>query len=298
MTIGRFAPTPSGPLHQGSLVTAVASYCDARSQQGKWLVRMEDLDTPRVVKGSADNILFTLEAFGFEWDDEVLYQSQRFQIYQEIVQQWIDDRLIYACSCSRKSLMNEKLRYGPSGIIYPGYCRDKRLDINKNFSLRLSLQQAGELSFNDIHYGIFNLNLRDQIGDIVIKRADGIYAYHLAVVVDDAFQRVDQIVRGADLLEVTTLHLHLNRLLNYRNASYLHLPLIKTIHGKKLSKQTGARGIDPAKAGDHLIAALRFLGQPVTDDIINESPENILGYAVDVWDASLIPHDKVTTLSY
>jgi glutamyl-Q tRNA(Asp) synthetase len=298
MIIGRFAPTPSGPLHQGSLVTAVASYCAAKSQQGKWLVRMEDLDTPRVVKGSADNILFTLEAFGFEWDGEVLYQSQRFQVYQEIVQQWIDDRLIYACSCSRKSLMNENLRYGPSGIIYPGCCRDKKLDINKNYSLRLNLQQIGELCFNDIHYGAFKLNLRDQMGDIVIKRADGIYAYHLAVVVDDAFQQVDHIVRGADLLEVTTLHLHLNRLLEYSDARYLHLPLIKTADGKKLSKQTGARGIDPAKADDHLIAALRFLGQPVPDDIINESPENILGYAVEVWDASLIPHDKTTTLSY
>jgi glutamyl-Q tRNA(Asp) synthetase len=295
MIIGRFAPTPSGPLHQGSLVTALASYCEAKSRKGKWLLRMEDLDTPRVLKGSADNILFTLEAFGFEWDDKVLYQSQRFQAYEEIVQQWIDSGLIYACSCSRKSLISDHPHYGPLGVIYPGLCRNKKLNTKNQLSLRLNLQQAGEFSFNDDHYDTFKINLTQEIGDIVLKRADGIYAYHLAVVVDDAFQQVDHIVRGADLLEATPLHLYLNRLLGYSNARYLHLPLIKTSKGEKLSKQTGAIGIDPAKARDQLIAALKFLGQPVHDDITNESPKSILGYAVEMWDSSLIPQEKAAT---
>lgn len=296
MIIGRFAPTPSGPLHQGSLVTALASYCEAKSQHGKWLVRIEDLDTPRIVKGSADNILFTLEAFGFAWDDAVLYQSNRFSAYQDIVQQWIDDRLIYPCSCSRKSLMNDNLHYGPLGVIYPGHCRNKKLGTHKNFNLRLNLQQAGEISFNDDHYGTFKLNLSTQVGDVIIKRMDGVYAYHLAVVVDDAFQQVDHIVRGADLLEVTALHLYLNHLLNYSNARYLHLPLIKSADGQKLSKQTGAKGIEAARAGHHLVAALQFLGQPVIDDMLSETAENILRYAVDRWDASRIPQHKMTTL--
>lgn len=289
MNNGRFAPTPSGPLHQGSLVTAVASYCEAKSQQGKWLIRIEDLDTPRIVKGSADNILYTLEAFGFEWDDEVLYQSQRFAAYQETIQLLIRQELIYACSCSRKSLLQQQANTGPLGIIYPGICRKKKLPLNAAYNLRLNLQHAGEYQFIDRHYGTFGLNLGTQIGDIIIKRLDGVFAYHLAVVMDDHLQQVKHIVRGADLLEVTPLHLYLNSLLGFQDASYLHLPLIRAADGQKLSKQTGAKALDSRRISEHLYAALRFLGQPISEKMVAEAPTEILSYAVDHWDAGLIP---------
>lgn len=289
MYIGRFAPTPSGPLHMGSLVTALASYCEARSQQGKWLLRMEDLDTPRVVKGASDEILTTLEAFGFEWDDKVLYQSQRFDAYQQVIQQWIDERLLFACSCSRKSLIKENPHFGPLGMIYPGHCRDKKLNTQQAHSLRLNLQQAGSISFIDDHYGSYSLDLSHQVGDIVIKRIDGIYAYHLAVVIDDAYQQVNHIVRGADLLEVTAIHVYLNQLLKLKDARYLHLPLIKNTDGKKLSKQTGAKAIDITQASIQLFNAIKFLGQVPDKEIVHENPKAILDYAVKHWDSSLIP---------
>jgi glutamyl-Q tRNA(Asp) synthetase len=292
---GRFAPTPSGPLHLGSLVTALASYCEARSKQGKWLVRMEDLDTPRVVKGAADHILATLEAFGFEWDDEVLYQSHRFEVYQAGIQKLIHDGHIYACKCTRKSLKAQNVEYGPLGMIYPGFCRDKKLDVSENLSLRLNLQHAGVISFDDSHCGSYALNLPRQVGDIVIKRIDGIYAYHLAVVMDDAFQQVDHIVRGEDLLPVTPLHLYLNRLLDYPDACYLHLPLIKTINGKKLSKQTGARAIEASRANEQLIFALKFLGQVIDPEIERGNPSEIVKYAVKNWDSKAIPVFKPDT---
>ncbi len=297
MYIGRFAPTPSGPLHMGSLVTAIASYCEAKSHDGKWLLRMEDLDTPRVVEGAADNILTTLEAFGFEWDDEILYQSQRFDAYQEVIQNWIDERLLFACDCSRKSLAGQNLHYGPLGIIYPGHCRLKELDMRQGYSLRLNLQQAGAISFNDKLYGNFELNLSTQVGDIVIKRIDGIYAYHLAVVVDDAYQQVNHIVRGSDLLEVTALHLYLNRLLKLNDARYMHLPLIKNPDGKKLSKQTGARAINVTQAGEQIVSALEFLGQKPDKKLAQETPQDILKVALAHWDPSLIPTDDKPAIS-
>ena len=297
MYIGRFAPTPSGPLHMGSLVTALASYCEAKSHDGKWLVRMEDLDTPRVVKGAADNILATLEAFGFEWDDDILYQSQRFDAYQEVIQRWIDERILFACDCSRKSLARQNLHYGPLGMIYPGHCRLKNLDMHQDYSLRLNLQQAGTISFSDKLYGNLELDLSNQVGDIVIKRIDGIYAYHLAVVVDDAYQQVSHIVRGADLLEVTALHIYLNRLLKFNDAGYMHLPLIKNPDGKKLSKQTGARAIDVTQASSQIISALEFLGQKPDKKLAHETPKEILKVALAHWDPSRIPADSESVIS-
>ncbi len=285
---GRFAPTPSGPLHFGSLVTAVASYCQAKSQNGRWLLRIEDLDTPRVVKDSADNILRTLEGFGFNWDGQVVYQSQRFEAYEEALQQLQSDGLLYRCQCSRKSLMSQDLQYGPLGMIYPGHCRGLHLN-NKNLSLRLDTEPAKTQRFNDIHYGPYTLNISTDVGDIVLKRIDGVYAYHLAVVLDDAWQGVNQIVRGADLLEVTCLHLYINRLLKLEAAQYLHIPLIKNSEGKKLSKQTGAPPISIERAREQLVQSLKLLGQPITDDLISARPEQILEYACRHWQAAAIP---------
>lgn len=280
--IGRFAPTPSGPLHFGSLVTAVASYCQARSLQGRWLLRMEDVDTPRVVAGSADHILYTLEAFGFEWDGDVLYQSQRFAAYEQALEQLFNEGFIYRCECSRKSLMTQALAYGPLGMIYPGHCRQRHLS-NKQLSLRLNVDGKGDIQFDDYYYGTYGLNLANDVGDVVLKRIDGIYAYHLAVVLDDAWQGVNQIVRGADLLEVTCLHLFLNEVFNFSSALYGHIPVIKNAAGKKLSKQTGAQPIDPDKAGHQLIQSLIALGQHAPKELTEATPAEILQYAVKHW---------------
>jgi glutamyl-Q tRNA(Asp) synthetase len=294
MIIGRFAPTPSGPLHMGSLVTAVASYCDAKSQNGQWLLRVEDVDTPRVVKGSADDILRTLDCFGFEWDGEVLYQSARFDRYEQTIQDLIAQGQVYACACSRKSLQAQSPDYGPLGLIYPGTCRSRHLLTGSN-SLRLDLGEAGRHEFDDLLYGHYGLDLTREVGDIVLKRVDGIYAYHLAVTLDDADQGVNQIVRGVDLLEVTPLHIYLNRLLGLDTATYLHLPLVKTPQGKKLSKQTGATALQVDKAVESLLVALEFLGQAIDPVMANARPAEILRSATENWDRDAIPNHAMKT---
>ena len=287
MLVGRFAPTPSGPLHMGSLVTAVASYCEAKSQNGWWLVRIEDLDTPRVVKGAGDDILRTLEAFGFEWDGAVVYQSERFDDYETIVQDLIKAGQVYACECSRKALHAEANRYGPLGLIYPGHCRTRHLRHDKH-SLRLNLAGIGAYDFEDHLQGQYSLHLAREVGDVVVKRVDGIYAYHLAVTMDDAWQGVNQIVRGTDLLEVTPLHLHINRVLGFDDAEYLHLPLVKTPEGRKLSKQTGAKALDVDQASLLLLEALRFLGQDIDPSMYDASVAEILLQAIAQWDRDQI----------
>jgi glutamyl-Q tRNA(Asp) synthetase len=285
---GRFAPTPSGPLHFGSLVTALASYCHARKNTADWVIRIEDVDTPRVVKGSVDIILSTLEAFGFEWDGDIIFQSQRFDAYQQALQQLKNNGVIYACNCSRKKLHREKHQTGPLGLIYPGHCRDKNLQ-SDDVSLRLNTQNAETLAFNDLHFGHCSLNLAKQVGDMVMLRRDHIYAYHLAVVVDDAAQQITQIVRGADLLQSTCLHLYLNQLLGFEQAEYLHLPLVKNARGDKLSKQTGAQALDTQKASELLIQALEFLGQPVVAEMKMAAPNEILQHAIVHWNPALLP---------
>ncbi len=286
---GRFAPTPSGPLHFGSLLAAVASYCQIKSVNGQWLLRIEDVDTPRTVKGSADIILSTLDTFGFEWESEVIYQSQRFDFYENALQLLTKINQTFACSCSRKGLKKGYLNYGPLGYIYPGFCRNKNLYTNSDHSLRLNMQQAGVTQFNDALFGLRKLDLSYEVGDIVLKRIDGIYAYHLAVIIDDADQNITDIVRGADLLDVTHVHLHLNSLLNFKNADYLHIPLFNNPDGSKLSKQTGAVGIDPRQASSLLVRALSLLGQQIEDDMTTALPREILEYAVQNWDSVKIP---------
>lgn len=285
---GRFAPTPSGPLHFGSLVTALASYCDARSNKGQWLLRMEDVDTPRNVDGAADDILRTLEYFGFEWDGQVLFQSQRFDAYEETLERLRGNRLVFACQCSRKQLIAETPEYGPLGMIYPGHCKNLNLDHQK-YSQRLNLSCAGVQGFTDLHSGPFELDIGNQVGDTVIRRVDGVYAYHLAVVVDDAWQGINTIVRGADLLEVTSLHLYLNNLLGYENAEYLHIPLILNPDGKKLSKQTGAMALDCDQSVQLLVKAMKILGQATEPELEQAGNHEVIEYAVKNWDRGLIP---------
>lgn len=286
--IGRFAPTPSGPLHFGSLVTAVASYCHAKAHQGQWLLRIEDVDSPRNVSGAADNILITLEAFGFEWDKQVEYQSDRFDHYQQTLQSLIDRRLCYACECSRRTLREANAESGPLGLIYPGICRNKKLN-QSDHSIRVNTSGCNPVSYIDQVCGEVEFDIEKQLGDFVLRRVDDIYAYHLAVVIDDEHQNINQIVRGADLLEATTLHLFLQRLLGYRSPEYLHIPLVRNAKGDKLSKQTGAQAIDSFDKIELLIEALKTLGQVVDNGLTRASVKEILESAIENWDYLNIP---------
>ncbi len=292
--IGRFAPTPSGPLHFGSLVAAVASYCQARAQQGLWLMRIEDVDTPRVVKGSADQILADLEAFGFEWDGEVVYQSNQFERYRHYLELLLERGDCYACECSRRTLREQAVSSGPLGQIYPGFCRHKGLAVAGR-SIRLDTENADVIEFTDQVYGGCELNLPETVGDFVLKRVDNIYAYHLAVVVDDYLHQIDEIVRGADLLENTCLHIYLQRLLGFPQPEYLHIPLVDNDQGVKLSKQTGATALDSENASALLLAALQHLGQNPQRDLEQASPADILHWAINHWRSESIPTELPAT---
>ena len=259
--IGRFAPSPTGPLHFGSLVAAVASYCDAKANAGKWLVRMEDLDKPREIKGAADDILRTLEAFGFEWQGEVVYQSQRGDLYQAALNKLAD--LTYPCTCSRREIADSAANsntHGIDGFIYPRTCLMHPLKANVLPAWRLKAADV-LIYFEDGIQGEISQNLSKEIGDFVLKRADGIFTYQLAVVVDDFAQGVTQIVRGADLLDSTTRQIYLQNLLGYPTPHYAHLPIAVNAAGEKLSKQTLAEPLNSAKARQQLFKALQFLGQ-------------------------------------
>ena len=251
--IGRFAPSPTGPLHFGSLVAAVASYLDARAHGGQWLVRMEDVDTPRCVPGVDADILRTLEAFGFEWNGSVLYQTARIQAYREALDRLRREGRAYPCSCSRKEIGNP---------VYPGTCRSGPVDLGKPLAWRVRVDPAVVL-FEDRALGIQQQNLAEEVGDFVALRSDGLFAYQLAVVVDDAAQGVTDVVRGADLLDSTPRQIWLQKLLGFPVPRYLHVPVATNAAGEKLSKQTLAPPLNVADAGTQLRAALRFLGQDV-----------------------------------
>lgn len=291
--IGRFAPTPSGPLHFGSLITAVASYCHSKSQDGQWLVRIEDVDTPRVVKGATSQILSALETYGFEWDGDLLYQSNRFEYYQSRLDELLEAKVCYPCECSRRSLRESNVSSGLIGQIYPGFCRNKNLSSIQH-SIRLNTEMAIISQFQDQVYGDIELNLNQQVGDFVLKRVDGIYAYHFAVVLDDNSQNINQVVRGADLLLSTCLHLYLQQILKLPAPRYLHLPLVKNSDGKKLSKQTGAKAIDINNPSATLISALEFLNQPIQQDWRDLKPRDLLQQASKYWDHKLIKPDTDT----
>lgn len=290
--IGRFAPTPSGPLHFGSLVAALASYCHSKSQQGQWLLRIDDVDTPRVVKGSDRQILQVLEAFGFEWDGAVMYQSDQFECYESRLSDLIELGHSYACECSRRTLKQAGAKTGPMGTIYPGICRSKNLTAAEH-SIRIHTASDTTSGFTDRVFGPIELNIREQVGDFVLRRADGIYAYHLAVVVDDAQQGINHIVRGADLLQSTCLHIYLQQVLGLPEPEYLHIPLIKNIRGGKLSKQAGATAVDTTHASALLVSAMHFLGQSIEPDMDQAGPGEVISQAIKVWDpANIVPDAK------
>lgn len=260
---GRFAPTPSGVLHFGSLIAALGSCLDARAHAGEWHLRIEDVDLPRVVAGSADGILRTLDAFGFEWDGPVIYQSRRGDAYRAAVEQLIGAGRLYACACSRK-ILRERARIGVDGPVYPGACRDRHLPLKT--ALRLHVASA-RIVFDDLLAGRVACNVADECGDFVLLRADGVYTYQLAVTVDDAELGVTHVVRGADLLASTPRQIVLQQALGYSTPTYLHLPVALNDAGGKLSKQTLAaplRDDDPLPA---LLRAAAFLGMDLRGEI-------------------------------
>jgi glutamyl-Q tRNA(Asp) synthetase len=288
--VGRFAPSPTGPLHFGSLVAAVGSYCLARYHKGRWLLRMEDLDAPRVVPGAADDILRTLESFGLEWDGPVVWQSRRGDAYAQALECLRTKGLVFDCGCSRKEVLASAPHQGEEGPVYPGTCRKGLAPGRVPRALRLKVPDQGMHCFVDGVFGRCEQHLADAVGDFVLRRADGVYAYQLAVVVDDAAAGVTQVVRGADLLGSTPRQIYLQQCLGYCVPRYYHLPLVLSADGEKISKRHGAvsvgQGTDPSLM---LCRVLRFLGQDLPPHCEKKTPQEILEWATTHFDIRKTP---------
>ncbi|POZ62328.1 tRNA glutamyl-Q(34) synthetase GluQRS [Chromobacterium alticapitis] len=282
---GRFAPSPTGLLHAGSLSTAVGSYLEARSRGGQWLLRMEDLDPPREMPGAADAILRTLEAFGFEWDGEVVYQSRRHDLYREALRQLIASGHAYACCCTRKEIA-ATARRGLDGYVYPGTCRKGCPDGREGRAWRLRVED-GEWTTHDRLQGDCRQDLARDIGDFILLRADGFWAYQLAVVVDDAEQGMTDIVRGADLLVSTPRQLAVYDALGLARPEYCHLPVLTNGAGEKLSKQTLAPAISGADAARQLRVALSRLGHAPPEDC--QGLSEVWAWALANWSLGRVP---------
>lgn len=293
MYTGRFAPSPTGLLHIGSLLTAAASYADARSNGGKWLVRMEDLDPPREMPGAASHILHTLEAFGFEWDGEVAYQSRRYALYEETLCRLQTAGLVYPCHCSRKD-WQAGARRGADGFVYNGRCRhpgQRPAPQGKQPAWRIRVPDR-VIGFSDGIVGGYAQNLAGDIGDFVLLRADGYWAYQLAVVADDAEQSVTHIVRGQDLLVSTPRQIYLQQCLGVPTPQYAHLPLLTNAQGQKWSKQTLAPALDLNRREQLLRQVFRYLKLPEAPE--TDRPAELLDWAVAHWDMGKVPKHAIT----
>lgn len=288
--VGRYAPSPTGPLHFGSLVAAVASYLEANANHGSWLLRMDDLDQPRVLPNAADDILRTLEAFGFEWHGNVLYQSMQTSAYMAAFEVLFNKQLIYPCSCTRKEIADSAV-HGIDGFVYPGVCRNKRIQNNRYYAMRIKTEDE-KIGFNDLIQGHISHNIFQDIGDFVLQRADGYFTYQLATVVDDNFQGVTHIVRGADLLDSTSRQIFLQHQLNYKKLFYAHIPVVTNIDDKKLSKQTLATTLDLQQKSNLLWQSLQFLGQNPPIALTNENITNIWLWAKTNWNLALVPKQR------
>ncbi|ASK27416.1 tRNA glutamyl-Q(34) synthetase GluQRS [Neisseria chenwenguii] len=313
MYIGRFAPSPTGLLHIGSLLTALASYADARAHGGRWLVRMEDLDPPREMAGAADDILRTLEAFGFEWDGETAYQSRRYPLYEETLGRLKDAGLVYPCYCSRKD-WQAAAQTGADGFVYNGRCRDsvqRPSDTSTSLSASSSAERSAgtsgsskppawrirvndeTIAFTDRIVGRYAQNLARDIGDFVLLRADGFWAYQLAVVADDAAQGITHIVRGQDLLVSAPRQIYLQRCLGLPRPQYAHLPLLVNKLGQKWSKQTLAPTLDLGAREKLLRQVSSYLNLPPAPEI--DKTQDLLAWAVQHWDMGKVPSESICT---
>lgn len=279
---GRFAPSPTGPVHYGTLVAAVGSYLQAKKNNGSWIIRMEDVDTLRNVDGADTDILNTLETFGFEWDEKILYQTQQTNYYEQVLESLISQSMVFPCLCSRKKLALEKNK------IYPGTCRHRSIPEHQDHALRI-LTNDINIEFQDCVMGKQSQNIKQQCGDFIIKRRDGLFAYQLAVVVDDAMQGITEIVRGADLLESTPRQIYLQQLLNYSTPEYCHLPIVVDKVGNKISKTGGAVKVDVKNKEKLLISTLNFLGQQAPDELYKSHINDIWFWAIKHWDITNTP---------
>lgn len=297
MTAGRFAPSPTGPLHFGSLVAAVGSWLFARSAGLAWLVRMEDLDQPRVVPGAAEEILAALALYGLAPDGPVLVQSHRTALYEEALDRLRAAGLAYDCACSRAEIARAASApaagdpVDAEGPVYPGTCRNGIAAGRVARAVRFRAPE-GIFGFRDAIHGAVEEDVSLRVGDFVVKRADGLFAYQLAVVVDDAAQGVSQVVRGADLLSSTARQIALQRALSLSEPAYAHLPLVLTPEGRKLGKREGALPLptlDPARVRTTLASALSVLGLEAGGD----SPREMLDHALRHFDAGRIPRTPI-----
>jgi len=291
---GRFAPTPSGPLHFGSIVAAVGSYVEARTHGGEWHLRIDDLDPPRVVQGAVDSILRCLEQLGFEWDGPVIYQSQRAPAYHAALHQLRQHGMVYPCACSRKEIAEHAVM-GVEGPVYPGTCRDGMPPGREARAVRLRTAGA-RVAFEDAVLGPQGRDIEREAGDFVLYRADGVFAFHLASAVDDGELGMTDIVRGADLLESSARQIYVLRLLGLPVPRYAHLPIAVNASGEKLSKQTHAEAIDPRDPGRVLVPALRFLGQAPPQELSGESTHVLWDWATTNWRLDRVPQGRAVPI--
>lgn len=298
---GRFAPSPTGPLHFGSLVAAVGSYLEARHRLGTWLLRIEDLDGPRCQPGAIDSILRTLDAFGFEWDGEMLLQSQRDPAYRAAFESLRATGTVFPCACSRKEMADSQLHRpllsaSDGAQIYPGTCRAGLPPGREIRAWRMRVDDT-VIGFEDMVQGMVKQRLAVETGDFILLRADGLFAYQLAVVVDDAEQGVTHVVRGADLLDSTPRQMLLQRALGVSTPVYAHLPVAVNTVGQKLSKQTQAAALDTSRPQVSLLRALQFLGQTPPDDLAVAKLDDFWHWAKRHWDLAKVPRQRAQLAS-
>lgn len=284
---GRFAPSPTGPLHLGSLLAALASYLDAKSHHGMWLLRIEDVDPYRSHSQAAASIPKDLERFGLHWDESIVRQSSRMERYRQVLERLDQRGLVYACTCSRKHLVEQ----GYAGERYPNQCREKRRSRHQPHALRV-ITPDYVINVFDRLQGAYGVSLAREGGDFILYRRDQVYAYHLAVVVDDYDQRITHVVRGVDLLDSTPRHQYLQQTLRYPTPQYLHLPVILAPNGQKLSKQTGAASIAALDPTATLFYLLSLLGHVPPEALRGAPVDELLAWAVGVWDEKRLPQER------
>ncbi len=278
---GRFAPSPTGPLHFGSLVSALASFLDARANHGRWLVRMEDLDPPREVPGAADSILRSLEQHGLHWDESVLYQSTRLDAYAQVIDSLQAKQHAYFCDCNRARITQLQ-------GIYDGHCK-LRQNITGARATRLSIEGAGIQSFEDLVQGPYSQDLSRDVGDFIIRRKDGLVAYQLAVVADDIHQGISHIIRGSDLLDSSPRQAYVFQVLGSSVPRFGHVPLAANAEGQKLSKQNHAPALETRSAEHNLCLALAFLHQSPPPELHQSGVDEVIQWGIEHWQLDSIP---------
>jgi len=288
---GRFAPSPTGALHFGSLIAAVGSYLEAKSHNGEWLVRIENLDKPREIPTASHEIFRALEILGMEWDHEVIYQDQRKDTYENILTILNKRGLTYSCTCTRKEIADSSIT-GISGQIYAGTCRNNVQNKDRPGAVRIKTDN-NIIEFEDSLHGLISQRLESETGDFILRRSDGIYAYQLSVVADDAAQGITNVVRGADLLDSTPRQIYLQKLLGYSTPTYMHLPVAVNNQGEKLSKQTKAALLDISNPVKQLVEAVNFLGQESPIELLGSNVSSFWKWAIENWHPEKI-HKKRT----